>query len=137
MRLSDGLAGIEVTQPRVAADPVASAALAGAHDHVEATAEGEPIPPPKRTSAAIVADPVSYVDDVRKAEDEARPMVPWWGWLAGAAGAALGIVRFLPGPGGAVADLVWKILAPSSHQQADSERETHAQGFQSLVGLID
>ena len=50
--LSDGLAGIEAAQPRVAADPVATAALAGAHDHVEATAEGEALPPPKRTPTA-------------------------------------------------------------------------------------
>jgi hypothetical protein len=27
--------------------------------------------------------------------------------------------------------------SPSSHQQADNERETHAKGFQSLVGLIE
>ena len=135
--LSDGLAGIEAAQPRVAADPVASAALAGAHDHVEATAEGQSLPPPKRTPAAIIADPANYADDASKAVDEARSMVPWWGWLAGAAGAALGVIRFLPGPGGAVADLAWKIIAPSSHQQADSERETHAQGFKSLVGLIE
>jgi hypothetical protein len=135
--LSDGLAGIEAAQPRVVADPVASAALAGAHDHFEATAEGELLPSPKRTPVAIIADPTSYADDASKAVDEARSMVPWWGWLAGAAGAALGIIRFLPGPGGAVADLAWKVLAPSSHQQADSERETHATGFQSLVGLIE
>ena len=114
-----------------------SAVFAGAHDHVEATAEGEPLPPPKRTPAAIIAHPASYADDASKAIDEARSMVPWWGWLAGAAGAALGIIRFLPGPGGAVADLVWKILAPNSHQQADSERESHATAFQSLVGLIE
>ena len=135
--LSDGLAGIEAAQPRVAADPVASAALAGAHDHVEATAEGQSLPPPKRSPAAIIADPASYADDASKAVDEARSMVPWWGWLAGAGAAALGIIRFLPGPGGAVADLAWKILAPSSHQQADSERETNAKDFQSLVGLIE
>ena len=136
MRLSDGLAGIEVTQPRVAADPVASAALAGAHDHVEATAEGEPIPPPKRTSAAIVADPVSYVDDVRKAEDEARPMVPWWGWLAGAGAAALGVLRFIPGAGGVVADTAWRLLATKQDKVADSQRDIHANGFYELVGLI-
>ena len=70
--LSDGLAGIEAAQPRVAADPVASAALAGAHDHVEATAEGELLPSPKRTPAAIIADPTSYADDASKAVDEAR-----------------------------------------------------------------
>ena len=70
--LSDGLAGIEAAQPRVAADPVASAALAGAHDHVEATAEGESLPLPKRTPAAIIADPASYADDASKAVDEAR-----------------------------------------------------------------
>ena len=80
----------------------------------------------KRTSAAIIVDPASYADDTSKAVDEACSMIPWWGWLAGAAGAALGIIRFLPGPGGAVADLAGKILASSSHQQPDGERETQA-----------
>ena len=135
--LSDGLAGIEAAQPRVVADPVASAALAGAHDHVEATAEGESLPPPKRTPAAIIADPVSYADDASKAVDEARSMVPWWGWLAGAGAAALGILRFIPGAGGAVADAAWRLLAPQQDKIADSQRETHAAGFRQLVNLID
>ena len=135
--LSDGLAGIEAAQPRVAADPVASAALAGAHDHVEATAEGEALPPPKRTPAAIIADPASYADDASKAVDEARSMVPWWGWLAGAGAAALGILRFVPGMGGAMADAAWMLLAPAQHQQADTKRNVHAQGFQTLVEIIE
>ena len=135
--LSDGLAGIEAAQPSVAADPVASAALAGAHDHVEATAEGEPLPPPKRTPAAIIADPASYADDASKAVDEARSMVPWWGWLAGAGAAALGVLRFIPGVGGVVADTAWRLLAPKQDKVADFQREIHATGFRQLVGLID
>jgi hypothetical protein len=135
--LSDGLAGIEAAQPRVAADPVASAALAGAHDHVEATAEGEPLPPPKRTPAAIIADPASYADDASKAVDEARSMVPWWGWLAGAGAAALGVLRFIPGVGGVVADTAWRLLAPQQIKVADAQRDTHASGFRELVSLID
>jgi hypothetical protein len=134
--LSDGLAGIEAAQPRVA-DPVASAALAGAHDHVEATAEGESLPPPKLTPAAIIADPASYADDASKAVDEARSMVPWWGWALGALGAALGVVRMIPGPGGALADLAWQALAPKATRQADTIQATHAMGFQSLVRLIE
>ena len=135
--LSDGLAGIEAAQPRVAADPVASAALAGAHDHVEATAEGELLPPPKRSPAAIIADPASYADDASKAVDEARSMVPWWGWLAGAGAAALGVLRFIPGAGGVVADTAWRLLAPQQDKIVESQRETHAAGFRQLVGLID
>jgi hypothetical protein len=135
--LSDSLAGIEAAQPRVAADPVASAALAGAHDHVEATAEGESLPPPKRTPAAIIADPASYADDASKAVDEARSMVPWWGWLAGAGAAALGLLRFIPGVGGIVADTAWRLLAPQKDKIADSQRDIHAAGFRQLVGLID
>lgn len=134
--LSDGLAGIEAAQPRVAADPVASAALAGAHDHVEATAEGESLPPPKRSPAAIIADPASYADDASKAVDEARSMVPWWGWLAGAGAAALGVLRFIPGVGGAAADTAWRLLASKQDKMADSQRDTHAAGFHELVGLI-
>jgi hypothetical protein len=135
--LSDGLAGIEAAQPRVAADPVASAALVGAHDHVEATAEGEALPPPKRTPAAIIADPASYTDDASKAVDEARSMVPWWGWIAGAGAAALGVLRFIPGVGGVVADTAWRLLAPQRDKIADSQREIHATGFRELVGLIE
>ena len=135
--LSDGLAGIEAAQPRVAADPVASAALAGAHDHVEATAEGESLPSPKRTPAAIIADPASYADDASKAMDEARSMVPWWGWLAGAGAAALGVLRFIPGAGGVVADTAWRLLAPQQDKVADAQRDLHATGFQELVTLID
>ena len=134
--LSDSLAGIEAAQPRVAADPVASAALAGAHDHVEATAEGEPLPPPKRSPAAIIADPASYADDASKAVDEARSMVPWWGWLAGAGAAALGVLRFIPGVGGVVADTAWRLLAPQQDKIVDSQRDIHANGFHELVGLI-
>ena len=135
--LSDGLAGIEAAQPRVAADPVAAAALAGAHDHVEATAEGEALPPPKRTPAAITADPAGYADDASQAAEEARSMVPWWGWALGALGAALGVVRMIPGPGGALADLAWQVLAPKATRQADTIQATHAMGFQSLVRLIE
>ena len=135
--LSDGLAGIEAAQPRVAADPLASAALAGAHDHVEATAEGESLPPPKRTPAAIIADPASYADDASKAVDDALSMVPWWGWALGALGAALGVVRMIPGPGGVLADLAWQVLAPKAMRQADTIQATHAMGFQSLVRLIE
>ncbi len=135
--LSDGLAGIEAAQPRVAADPVASAALAGAHDHVEAIAEGESLPPPKRTPAAIIADPASYADDASNAVDEARSMVPWWGWFAGAGAAALGVLRFIPGAGGAVADTAWRLLAPQRDKIADSQRDIHAAGFRQLVSLID
>ena len=134
--LSDGLAGIEAAQPRVAADPEASAALAGAHDHVEATAEGELLPPPKRTPAAIIADPASYADDASKAVDEARSMVPWWGWIAGAGAAALGLLRFVPGVGGAVADTAWRLLAPQQDKVADSQRDSQAAGFHELVALI-
>ena len=135
--LSDGLAGIEAAQPRVAADFVAAAALAGAHDHVEATAEGESLPPPKRTPAAIIADPASYADDASKAVDDARSMVPWWGWLAGAGAAALGVLRFIPGAGGVVADTAWRLLAPQQDKRADSQRDIHAAGFLQLVGLIN
>jgi hypothetical protein len=135
--LSDGLAGIEAAQPRVAADPVASAALAGAHDHVEATAEGESLPPPKRSPATIIADPASYADDASKAVDEARSMVPWWGWLAGAGAAALGVLRFIPGVGGAVADTAWHMLAPKQDKVVDAQRDSHAAGFRELVGLIE
>ncbi len=135
--LSDGLAGIEAAQPRVAADPVASTALAGAHDHVEATAEGEALPPPKRTPAAITADPAGYADDASQAADEARSIVPWWGWLAGAGAAALGVLRFIPGVGGAVADTAWRLLAPQQDKVADSQRDTHAAGFRELIGLIE
>ena len=135
--LSDGLAGIEAAQPRVAADPVASAALAGAHDHVEATAEGEALPPPKRTPAAITADPAGYADDASQAAAEARSMVPWWGWALGALGAALGVVRMIPGPGGVLADLAWQMLAPKATRQAETVQATHAMGFQSLVRLIE
>ncbi len=135
--LSDGLAGIEAAQPRVAADPVASAALAGAHDHVEATAEGEALPPPKRTPAAITADPVGYADDASQAAEDARSLVPWWGWLAGAGAAALGVLRFVPGVSGAVADTAWRLLAPQQDKMVDAERDAHAAGFRELVGLID
>lgn len=134
--LSDGLAGIEAAQPRVEADPVARDALAGAHDHVAAVAAGDPLPPPTRTAEAITADPVAYRADSHAAL-AGSATVPWWGWALGAVGAALGVVRFLPGPGGAVADLAWQLLAPGPHRQADGERDTHAQGFQALVGLIE
>jgi hypothetical protein len=133
--LADGLSGIEAVQPRVAADPVARDVLAGAHDHVAAIAAGESLPPPTRTPDAILADPAAYRAAGHAAIDGAA--VPWWGWALGAVGAALGVVRFLPGPGGVVADLAWRILAPGQHQRADAERDTHADGFQALVGLID
>jgi len=135
--LADGLAGIEAAQPRVESDPVARDALAGARDHIAAVAAGEPLPPPTRTPTAITADPVGYAADAHAAAETASTSVPWWGWALGAVGAALGVVRFIPGPGGAVADLAWRLLAPGQHRQADAERDTHAQGFQSLVALIE
>jgi hypothetical protein len=134
--LADGLSGIEAVQPRVAADPVARDVLAGAHDHVAAVAAGESLPPPTRTPDAIVADPAAYRAAGHAAIDGAAA-VPWWGWALGAVGAALGVVRFLPGPGGVVADLAWRMLAPGQHQQADAERDSHADGFQTLLGVID
>lgn len=134
--LADGLAGIAAAQPRVEADPVASDALAGAHDHVAAIANGEPLPLPTRTPDAITADQAAYRAAGRSAVEDAGP-VPWWGWALGAVGAALGVVRFLPGPGGALADLAWRLLAPGQHRQADTQRDTHADGFQTLVGLIE
>ena len=111
--------------------------MAGAHDHVEATAKGEPLPPPKRTPTANIADPASYADDASKAVDEARSMVPWWEWLAGAGAAALGVLRFISGAGGVVANTAWRLLAPQQDKIADSQRETHAAGFRQLVSLID
>ncbi len=135
--LSDGLAGIEAVQPRVAVDPVATAVLAGAHDHVEAVSEGEALPPPKRTPAAIAADPSGYATDAHQAMQDAQAIVPWWGWLAGAGAAALGVLRFVPGVGGALADTAWRLLAPSQSKVADAERDTHAAGFRELVQLID
>lgn len=49
--LSDGLAGIEAAQPRVAHDPTAATILAGANDHIEAVAveARELLPPPRRS----------------------------------------------------------------------------------------
>lgn len=135
--LSDGLAGIEAAQPHVADDPVATAVLAGAHDHVEAVTEGEPLPPPKRTPAAIAADPSGYAADAHQAMQDAQAFVPWWGWLAGAGAAALGVLRFIPGVGGAVADTAWRLLAPQQDKAADAKRDLHAAGFQQLVQLID
>ena len=134
--LADGLAGIEAAQPRVESDPVARDVLAGAHDHVAAVAAGESLPPPTRSPEAITADPVAYRADGHAAI-EGTATVPWWGWALGAVGTALGIVRFLPGPGGAVADIAWRLLAPGRHRQEDAERDIHAQGFQALVGLIE
>lgn len=135
--LSDGLAGIEAAQPRVYADPVAAAALDGAHDHVEAIAEGQTLPPPKRSPAAISADPTDYVDDASRAVEESRSIVPWWGWFAGVGAAALGVLRLIPGAGGVVADTAWRILAPQPIKVADAQRDTHAAGFRELVALID
>ena len=135
--LSDGLAGIEAVQSRVADDPVATAVLAGAHDHVEAVAEGETLPPPKRTPVAIAADPSGYAADAHQAMQDAQAIVPWWGWLAGAGAAALGVLRFIPGVGGAVADTAWRLLAPPQSKVADAKQELHAAGFQQLVQLID
>ncbi len=135
--LSDGLAGIEAVQPRVADDPVATAVLAGAHDHVEAVTEGEALPPPVRSPSAIVTDPGGYAADAHQAAQDARAIIPWWGWLAGAGAAALGVLRFLPGVGGTVADTAWRLLAPPQSKVADAERDTHAAGFRELVQLID
>ncbi len=135
--LSDGLAGIEAAQPRVAADPVASAALAGAHDHVEATAEGETLPSPRRTPAAIAADPDGYANEASKAIEEARSIVPWWGWLAGAGAAAVGVLRFLPGIGGLVADTAWRALAPAQAKVGEAERDAQAADYQRLTKLIE
>jgi len=135
--LSDGLAGIKAVQPRVADDPVATAVLAGAHDHVEAVTEGEALPPPMRNPAAIVADPSGYAADANQAAQNARAIIPWWGWLAGASTAVLGVLRFLPGVGGAVADTAWRLLAPTQSKVADAQRDTHAAGFRELVQLID
>ena len=64
-------------------------------------ASGEPLPPPTHTPEAIAADPAAYRAAGRRAIEDAAP-IPWWGWALGAVGAALGIVRLLPGPGGAL-----------------------------------
>ena len=59
---------------------------------------------------------------------------------AGASGlgaAALGVLRFIPGVGGAVADTAWRLLAPQQDKVADAKRDLHAAGFQQLVQLID
>jgi len=135
--LSDGLAGIEAVQSRVAADPVASAALAGAQDHVEAVAAGETLPPTTQTPEAILTDPAAYRAAGQQALTSATTTVPWWGWALGALGAALGVVRMMPGPGGTLADLAWQVLAPKATRQADIIQATHATGFQSLVRLIE
>ena len=68
--------------------------------------------------------------------DEARSIVPWWGWLAGAGAAALGVLRFIPGAGGVVADTAWRLLAPKQDKVTDSQRDIHAAGFNELVDLI-
>lgn len=135
--LSDGLAGIEAVQPRVADDPIAHDVLAGAHDHVAAVAAGETLPPPTHTPDAIITDPAAYREAGQQAMDEATTTVPWWGWALGALGAALGVVRMIPGPGGALADLAWQMLAPRATRQADTVQATHAMGFQTLVRLIE
>jgi hypothetical protein len=149
--LSDSLAGIAVVQPRIAADPVATDALTGAADHIEAAAVGTALPAPERLPAAIAADPAGYRADAQERAERAQAVASagatgatdgatsggsWWGWAVGALGATLGVARFIPGPGGALADLAWRALAPRAHRQADETRDVHAQGFQDLVGAL-
>ena len=49
---------------------------------------------------------------------------------AGASGlgaAALGVLRFIPGVGGAVADTAWRLLAPQQDKVADAKRNLSTQ----------
>jgi hypothetical protein len=135
--LADGLAGIEAAEQRVSADPIATAALAGAHDHVEAIAEGELLPPPKRSPAAIIADPTGYAVDAQQAAQDAQTTVPWWGWIIGVSAAALGALRFVPGTGGAVADIVWRLLAPRRDKLIERERDEQAADYLAIIQLIE
>jgi hypothetical protein len=135
--LADGLAGIEAAEQRVSADPVAAATLAGAHDHVEAIAEGELLPPPKRSAAAIIADPTGYAADAQQAVQDAQTTVPWWGWIIGVSAAALGALRFIPGTGGAVADIAWRLLAPRRDKLIERERDENADQYRTFMQILE
>lgn len=142
--LSDGLAGLGAVRFLIeadpAADPAAGTILTGAEEHVVAVAGGTEaraaLPEPTLTSAAILADPAAY-HAAGTAAREAAATLPWWGWALGALGAALGVVRCLPGPGGMVADLAWRLLSPGRHRAADAQRDAQASGFQTLLALIE
>lgn len=146
--LSDGLAGIEAAQPRIASDPIAVDALAGAHDYITATVEGDRLPPPTRTPAVIAADSPAYVASavtavrvVREEHVASASATPLWAWIVGGLGALLGttvgISRALPGPGGMIADFAWRMLAPGRHQQLDTERDVCTQKYKLLVNIIN
>lgn len=137
--LADGLAGIAAVEPRVAHDPTETTILAGAQNHIEAVAieAREPLPAPLRSPALIAADADGYAHDARQSVTEAEHTIPWWGWLAGIGASLLGILRFVPGAGGAVADTAWRLLAPTTVREQDRTRDVRAQGFTELVGVIE
>ena len=142
--VADGLAGITAAQS-VITDPATGTMLAGAVEHIEAAAAGTELPPPVIAPAAIVANPVTYQAAAQAAAQAAHHQadmtaaswtVPWWGWLAGAASTALAAARMLPGPGGALADLAWTLLAPDAHRQRDRRQQADADAYQQMTEML-
>ena len=137
---ADGLAGIAAVQMQNP-DPVTGIILAGAAEHIEAVAAGTALPPPVIAPAVIREEPARYHATAQAAHQQAAATaatwdVPWWGWLAGAATATLSVARLLPGPGGAVADLAWTLLAPAPHRQRDRQQQTDADAYQQITDVL-
>jgi hypothetical protein len=78
-----------------------------------------------------------YANDAQQSVEEAKRAIPWWGWIAGVGASVLGVLRFVPGAGGATADLAWRVLAPASSRDEDRRRDLQAHGFRDLVTLIE
>ncbi len=136
---ADGLAGIAAAQLQT--DSVTDTILAGAAEHIEALAAGTALPPPVAAPATIRAEPERYHAAAQVAHHQADTTaatwaVPWWGWMAGAASAVLGVARMLPGPGGAVADLAWTLLAPEQHRQRDRRQQADADAYQQITDVL-
>jgi hypothetical protein len=85
------------------------------------------LPPPFVPAATLARDPVAVQTEVKESmaaeKDPPSGTGTAWAWIAGGGLAALGLLRFVPGAGGMVANLAYSYFA--SKVDKDVDRKAH------------
>lgn len=125
--LADAQAGAEVIlDDRLwqGMDPVGRERIAaGVAGFIRGCAQNAELPPPRFATPTIVADPLPYATAGGKAASEPATGIGAGvlGGIAAGGLALLGLLRFVPGAGGMVANLAYAFIAPKVDRVTDAK----------------
>jgi hypothetical protein len=125
--LSEARAGAEVVlDDRLwgSLDPVGRERIAhGIAGFIKGATQNAELPPPVFATPTIAADPAPYEDaGAKSAREPATGLgAGVWGMIGAGGLAALGLLRFVPGAGGMVANLAYAFIAPKVDRITDAK----------------